>query len=218
MNHLVQCLTPLVHETLSQPDWYNWPLPKYIPKGITLPDGSRLDQTRALKSALSRMYVEQSAQRYELSEYFVASWGQVRRNSPATLERYVTEEPQVIIQTWQGISSWSKVLHLRYPTTYYIYDARIAVLLNLMQIDHAQEGPLFFPIPNSQNQVIKRARQRLMQVARLKSWPRARPHMYNEYNAVLKDVAEQVGTVAEIVEMVLFSRAPSMAASWIVKA
>jgi len=218
MENLVPHLAAVVRETLSQPDWYSWRLPKKLPEGVELSPGSCFEQTVELKNILAESYKRGGeCERLELAAYFVAIWGGVRRNSEATLRHYVKTEPKDLMseQGAKGISSWSKVLHLQDPERYFIYDARIAVVLNLVQVERGLDSPLSFPIPDSKNRVIKAARRRLMQVARTSRWRKVPVGMYADYNALLARVAKEARADAGTVEMALFASAPVMAAAWL---
>lgn len=209
-------LTALILDTVQEPDWYEWrmPNPKGFPMEVALPRGPRVEQTRALKHALSEKFDTcPNAERFELARYFVRHWGGIRGNREATLQRYVLADTNEIIrsQKFKGISTWSKVLHLRDPHRYFIYDSRIAVSLNLLQITSRVQNPLAFPMPESQSRLIKTVRNRLRAIAREASWRRATDTFYEDYNTLLRRVASQIGIDTDIVEMALFSRAPFLA-------
>lgn len=179
MNGLTSYLAALVRDTLKQPDWHNWRIPTTFPIAVALAPGSLLDQTRALKFALSEAYAREESRRVELATYFVRDWGGVRGNRASTLQRYVLNEAEAVSreQGITGISSWSKVLHLRDPRRFFICDARIAVVLNLVQLSNALTKPLAFPMPDSKSHLIKPARRRLAAIARQGRWRQPSPHV-----------------------------------------
>ena len=217
MEELAQHLTTLVRDTLQRDDWYQWRVPKTLPAGVRLEAGSGYEQTRALKEAMRRLYGSDESRRLELATYFVHVWGGVRGNRPETLKSYVTNVVEAVIaaQKFKGISSWSKVLHLREPKNRFIYDARIAVVLNLVQRNHSVQDPLAFHMPDSQNRLIKPVRRRLATLAKKDSWRAPSSKMYGDYNELVLEVGNRVGEDGDVVEMALFSQAPSMAAAFL---
>lgn len=217
MDELTKHLTTLVNDTLATRDWYQWRMPSSVPAGIATPPGSGYEQTRALKRAIANLYLRDPDRRVELATYFVRDWGGVRGNRPETLQRYVESEVDAVIASNQskGISSWSKVLHLRNPQRFFIYDARIAVVLNLVQVNYSLQQPTSFPMPSSQNRVIKLARQRLRALSKIQRWQAPTTQMYHDYNAMLIGIGERLSIEADVVEMALFSQAPVLASTWL---
>lgn len=219
LEELTKHLTTLVQSTLETHDWYQWRMPKTLPVGVSTVTGTGFEQTRALKQAISGLYSTDESRRVDLATYFVRVWGGVRGNRPETLESYVFKEAEelIAIRKFKGISSWSKVLHLREPDNYFIYDARIAVVLNLVQRNHSVTDPVLFHMPDSQNRLIKPVRKLLAEKAKAEGWKPAPSDMYCQYNKLIFDVGRRVGEHGDLVEMALFSKAPALAEKFLPK-
>lgn len=219
MEELTKHLTTLVQSTLETNGWYQWRMPKTLPEGVSALSGTGFEQTRALKQALSELYSTEQSRRLDLATYFVRVWGGVRGNRPETLEGYVAKDVEAVIatQNFKGISSWSKVLHLREPDSCFIYDARIAVVLNMVQRKHSVPDPVLFHMPDSQNRLIKPVRKRLADEAKAEGWKPASADMYREYNDLVLEIGRRVGKKGDLVEMALFSKAPALAEEFLAK-
>ena len=197
-------------------DWYSWRRirPESLPPGIVLDmDQGQYRQNLRLKLALHRLWTEQPARRVELARYIVATWGGVKRNHPATLASYVTRKPREIIADGsRGIASWSKVLCIRDPSQYAIYDARVSMSLNALQVAEKVERPSLFPILSSQNRsAMPRARQGLMRHMQSNDWLlKDGRTFYSDYLRLLHDAAEESSVKPKpdimTLEMLLFSK------------
>jgi hypothetical protein len=110
--------------------WYRWKeiSRSKLPLGVSLPEGNRYAQNVALKLELHRIWsISNPSQRFAIAKYYVSTWGGVPKNNDETLTGYVTQEPDSVISGngKTGVASWSKVLCIRDPKKYAIFDARI---------------------------------------------------------------------------------------------
>jgi hypothetical protein len=155
-------------------DWYCWNEidPSRLPKGVSLPIGNAYAKNVALKYELHRLWQRSDEhERFALAKCYVTTWGGVRRNKAATLKAYVTEEPDVIIKRGRnGVASWSKVLCIRDPKTYAIFDARVSTALNALQIIYDTPGPILFPLLPGQNKTIQAGNEKMKGHATAKGW------------------------------------------------
>ena len=63
----------------------------------------------------------------DIATWYVSVWGGIRANKIGTIERYVRlSEEQLAASDLQGVATWSKILTVRNPNYYPIYDARVA--------------------------------------------------------------------------------------------
>lgn len=196
-------------------DWYLWRRinPKSLPFGITLSSGNEFAKNVSLKKQLSVTYsTGDAAVRQSLTEYYIAVWGGVRRNNATTLLSYSRDEPSVLIAKGvQGVASWSKALSLRAPEQYSIYDARVALSLNALQITKQVETPLLFPLLKGQNKTVNRGSKEVARFATQNHWPAASATaFYQQYNNLLFLVSEILGVEQYEVEMLLFAKAKDL--------
>ena len=94
----------------------------------------------------------------KVARYFVSDWGGVRSNRDKTLNKYISwinegKYPNTI----GGIASYSKMYSFYDPDMYAIYDARVAVSLNMIQFI-ADKPFLFFPYLKGRNKKIEAVR------------------------------------------------------------
>lgn len=83
------------------------------------------------------------ADKFDIADTYIRKWGGLVANKDATIRNYAsTPDIQLINRGAKGIASWSKLLSVRNPRRYPIYDARVAFSLNALQamtigsIDH----------------------------------------------------------------------------------
>ncbi len=198
-----------------QNDWYEWRKinPRYLPKGIAVGSGNAFLQNETLKKQLSSQYQTGSGdQKIELTRYYIAVWGGVRRNSAEKISAYALNQPRELIANGiVGIASWSKALSIREPDRYAIYDARVAVSLNALQIIHKVAEPVLFPLLTGQNKTINQGVKGLADCAAKGNWRKiASESFYDEYNALLAKVAAALSVEHYAVEMALFTNAPAL--------
>jgi hypothetical protein len=129
-------------------DWYQWrPINRsYVPAGIVLPEGNHFAQNVALKMQLSALYSYGNNQiKKDIIHYYITIWGGIKRNSDEKIRSYALDTPaSLIAKGFQGIASWSKALCIRCRNEFSIYDARVALSLNCLQIVMAVDRPTNF--------------------------------------------------------------------------
>lgn len=196
-------------------DWYCWK-PSQLPNGVSLPVGNAYAMNVALKHELHRLWQTSDEQeRITLAEYYVKTWGGIKRNKAATLKAYVTEEPEVVIKRGRnGVASWSKVLCIRDPKTYAIFDARVSTALNALQIIYDTRDPVLFPILCGQNKTIQIGTKKIKAHATAKGWNiAAEQKYYCDYIGLIQRVSDSSdvpGTEICTIEMLLFARAEGL--------
>jgi len=196
--------------------WYTWrPInPARLPTGLVLAPGNQFSQNVALKLGLSTHYAAATtdARKIELTEYYIATWGGVRSNGRVKIECYSLDAiPTLIALGSVGIASWSKALCIRAPSQYSIYDARVAIALNAIQISAGVTCPVFFPLLKSQNGLIQRGNVLMRTFAQTAHWAQVpQPLFYQEYNAALSAVANAQAVGQYVIEMLLFAKAADL--------
>jgi hypothetical protein len=191
--------------------WYQWRdiNQATLPKGVVLPAGNHFTQNVALKVQLCSLYATANDDvKQALTRYYIVVWGGVKRNSPEKMKNYALASPaDIILNGKKGIASWSKALCIRNPNEYAIYDARVAVSLNTIQVAYAVEEPRLFPLLVGQNKSINKGSKRILQHAGDNNWAVMQEEaFYQEYNRVLGVAAIQLGVQTYTLEMLLFSK------------
>ena len=201
-------------------DWYCWNdiNPAKLPKGVTLPAGNAFARNVVLKRELHRLWnASQEDDQLELAKYYVAVWGGVKRNSADTLRKYVTaSQDDVIANGVKGVASWSKVLCIRDPEAYAIFDARVSTSLNCLQIIHGVPNPVLYPLLPGQNRTIQKGTEHITTLAGANAWTPASEHQYyRKYLSLVSEVAnscEAPNAKIYTIEMLLFALAESLLA------
>lgn len=210
---LTQLLIDLARRKLSaENDWYCWRdiKRKRLPAGVVLPLGNQYATNVALKLELHRLWLSSNdEERVALAQFYVSTWGGVRRNRPETLRYYVNHTPEEVIELGQkGIASWSKVLCIRDPSNYAIFGARVSVALNSLQLTGQVTAPVLFPLLPGQNETIKSGGERIRAFARENRWGKAKKETYyGEYIDLLRNTARECATHIYTIEMLLFAQA-----------
>ena len=212
---LEECLIRFARSTIDGVNaWYDWRVnPKYLPAGITLPQGNDYAQNAFLKLELSRLWRDRDVEgRLELARYYVAIWGGVRANKEETLSGYVTRAPEAIVAGGPtGVASWSKVLCIVDPHRYAIFDARVSTALNSLQVIHNVEEPELFPLLEGQNARINAGTRAFRQHSESNGWrPVPDAEFYTHYLGLMRRAGEHSGNPIHAIEMALFAQAEEL--------
>ena len=98
------------------------------------------------------------------------------------------------------------------PDEYAIYDARVAVALNVLSTN--LKDPRLFPLVSSRNVVIAEGAKRLRKMRVANKWKYQKADsFYDEYLRQIVVVAKRLDVPLCAIEMWLFARAPSLAKS-----
>jgi hypothetical protein len=194
--------------------WYHWPVnTSYLPTGIVLPAGSAYAQNVALKLQLSRMYsTADDHLKEEITRYYIVKWGGIKKNTDDNIRSYALDHPtSLIAKGSKGIASWSKALCIRSPNEYAIYDARVALSLNCLQIISQVDTPIVFPLLLGQNKLIRLGTKMVLRYAYAHGWAVAHESgFYRQYNSILSSAAQLLGANLYTLEMLLFAKAPEL--------
>jgi len=132
---------------------YYWKIPKI--EGFSGTGKTSYKANIELKKFLNSSWNESNNNQEKniLSKIIVADWGGVKRNYPETLESYVKEIQKEIPNTpIKGVASYSKIFSITNLEQYAIYDARVAVSLNAIQLNkEVKNGVAFNYIPGRNN-------------------------------------------------------------------
>jgi hypothetical protein len=216
-------IVSLIQELIASPAiascHYDWPINhKRLPHGIEICGSSYFEQNVDLKFKLHAAWLNclvnnQEDKLYSLAKYYVSTWGGVHRNSHETLKNYIQTEPSSLIlaQKQKGVASWSKVLCIRNPEEYAIFDARVSFTLNALQVLASLEPKKFirFPILPSRNRSINHATPVLLKCFH-KNKVSEINNFYQKYLSILKSAEFKNHKICEI-EMLLFTAAGALA-------
>ncbi|NWG01695.1 MAG: hypothetical protein HXY44_02415 [Syntrophaceae bacterium] len=195
-------------------DWYPWSVnPRFLPTGIILPMGSPYVQNVALKLQLSGMYsTGDDDLKQKITYYYIVKWGGIKRNTKENIRSYALDTPaSLIARGSKGIASWSKALCIRCPNEYAIYDARVALSLNCLQIISPVNTPILFPLLLGQNKRISLGNRMVQRYASAHNWAVAHEReFYRQYNNILSSAAQLLGSNLYTLEMLLFAKAPEL--------
>jgi hypothetical protein len=124
---------------------YDWDIPAPWPAcAFERGADSRAKANIRLKRALSSAWQERPTDRASIERWYVSNWGGVRANSDTTLAAYAASSDEQLLQRGvRGVASWSKILVIRKPERYVIYDARVGAALNALQIARGSTPPLY---------------------------------------------------------------------------
>lgn len=194
-------------------DWYEWREinSEKLPPGIILPDGNQYQQNIALKKALHNKWNESTTltAKQDLVNYYVETWGGIRTNSEEAKAEFVQSPSQLISTKGKsGIASWSKAIVVQNPFQYAIYDARVSISLNCLQVLNDCEPRILFPVLPSRNGTIKQGNSKVSELSKKESWVHADDKtFYLDYLEVLRTVAVRRETDISTIEMLLFAKA-----------
>lgn len=160
-------------------------------------------------------------EKIRIATWIVSDWGGIRRNAEMTILAYVNQaDAERPATPFTGISSYSKVLAIKDPDRYAIFDARVAASINAIQIlgvSRKKQNPsnsLAFAIPAGRNSVVTDFRNNIGSLASLARGgftPVEADTTFGTYLRLLSEVKRRVGSLSLLqIEMVLFARAPSL--------
>lgn len=209
-------------ENISRlPSVYKWRIPTTFPGGNITSSSVSATDSKKLKESLHTAWGHANVKdKAKLESWYVVVFGGVRSNNPKTLANYSSKSTHDLVQLGRkGIASWSKMLCVRDPSKYLIFDARVAVSLNSLLYSNGLLAQGMFPVLASQNKKIKQANKILREI---KPRPPERHDFYNEYCDLLKLVAGKLSTSeapvsAMDLEMLLFAQAEDLVTNHLTK-
>jgi hypothetical protein len=126
-------------------------------------NGYTTDEVRnkGLKYHLAEVWaVADNAKRRELGEWIIRDWGRIKGNKADTIDRHVALANEIDpVTPFAGIASYSKILSIKDPNRFAVFDARVAYALNAIQLCQTAGLQdlgrfLVFPCPPGQNREI----------------------------------------------------------------
>ena len=184
--------------------------------GLSVAGATSYDKNIDLKVQLARLWTRSDlVTRQRIARYYVVDWGGVKRNSEAKLNGYVDAAVASVVPPLPGIASWSKVLAAADPSQHAIFDARVSLALNVLQLGAGHGMQVLFPALPGQNKSISTAATRLQAQALAAGWRRLQgDEGYSTYIETLQVASQGLPGPLPLAtaEMVLFAHAPQLAA------
>ena len=208
-------LVSKVDEIKSKYDW-NFNV-KNLPLPYEKKSSNHYENSLDLRGFIHREIESNSSESRALQFWYVRDWGGVKRNSEATLDNYIQSSPEnLIARREKGIASWSKILSVRDPSSYVIYDARVAMSLNTISFIKANDLSVCFPQISSRNKKIVAAQAKVKLYAKHHAL-RAQKSFYEFYLNLLRQAEVECGHKFDIqtAEMILFANAEDLAMHWL---
>lgn len=195
---------------------YTWPINlEHLPVNLNISGNNLYAKNIDLRFQLNAAYLNSITfeDKYNILKWYIYNWGGVKTNNQQTLELYTSSLPQELIERGsKGIASWSKALSIINPVEYAIYDARVAMSLNALQIINDVHNPLYFPPLSSRNTQINSCQKQIQLT--VKKWKKTQDQeFYQDYLNLLKKVANDLEKDASHheIEMLLFAYAEELA-------
>ena len=179
----------------------------------------------ALKKLISKECEQQGLEDTGISEWIIQKWGGISKLSK-NIETYIDcAKNKKYPLKLDGVASYSKLFAMFHYKEFAIYDARVAVSLNIVQLLSSEKNVLFFPFLSGRNKITGhdhrdgRGFSRLKEFSRmhiantsLQEWYAITPkaEVYRVYNDLLKKVSKKIGWPLHDIEMLLFSSAEDL--------
>jgi hypothetical protein len=161
-----------------------------------------------------RETVDNDAARDAFALWVIQSWGGIRKHKDKTLEHYFYEAKNFnTIDGKEGVASYSKLMAAKDCEKFFILDARVAVALNVLQLDYFGGHRYFFDVLGTQNKTIS-AFNRTYKRKQYEGigYRIFDGDMYSFFNALISKMADYLGVRGIEVEMMLFDNAENIIA------
>jgi hypothetical protein len=182
--------------------------------GLSLTGSNGFAQNLDLKRQLSNVWKTQPSSRRTVSDYYVRVWGGIKRNAPEKIDTYTVAVAAGTSLPFSGVASWSKIATAADPEKAAIFDARVSVSLNALQILTQQKVGVLFPVLASQNRLMKAANPLFKSGAKKRGWVSLPvDETYEAYMSLLAHASVGLNGPLRIAraEMVLFANAVCLA-------
>jgi len=177
-------------------------------------------QNIEMKQHLAKYWANASInEKIRVSKWIVSDWGGIHRNSDMTILGYINQaDAEYPATPFYGIASYSKILAIKAPEGYAVFDARVAASLNAVQLLLRREGKLTSPnllgflVPPGRNNIVNRfdsaAPPSVLQ--RLGFAVVEKDATYDIYLSILRQMKPAVKKSILEIEMFLFAQADDL--------
>ena len=192
---------------------------------LSVGGNSNYEKNVALKKLISKKLEQEDLNARAVSKWIIQKWGGITRLSK-NIEAYVDcAKEKKYLDTLDGVASYSKLFAMFHYKEFAIYDARVAVSLNIVQLLSAEKNALFFPFLPGRNKITGhdpkdgRGFSRLNEFSKTQivntsrqEWYTTSPRaeVYRVYNDILKRVLKRIDWPLHDIEMHLFSKAEDL--------
>ena len=210
---------------------YEWPkkgpnldelISIYDPK-LKLDGHTNYEKNVSLKLLLSKKFHENDLDVNSISKWIIMSWGGIKKLSKKIDDYIYHVETKSYPDYLNGVASYSKLFAMFYPREFAIYDARVAVSLNIIQLLSEEKDAVFFPYLSGRNKVtgdqtsgrgfsnINDFKKNQIEATSQKHWEFIeQKDVYKIYNETLIDLCEENKWDLWDVEMLLFAKAEEL--------
>ncbi|MDB2548269.1 hypothetical protein N9X60_01570 [Paracoccaceae bacterium] len=146
--------------------------------------------------------------------WVIQSWGGIRKHNEKTLNKYLYEAKNFTsMDGKEGVASYSKLMAAKDCNKNFILDARVAVALNVLQLEYFGGHRYFFDVLSTQNKEIsafnKIYKRKQYEAIGYRVFD---GDMYSFFNALILKMADYLGVRGIEVEMMLFDNATNIIA------
>jgi len=172
-------------------------------------------RSRHLRNYIHEKINSESSESFDYQNWYVKYWGGVRTNKPETIQIYIKSDYQSLLSLEKkGVATWSKILSIRDPKSYAIYDARVALAINSIQKKYSVSNPVLFPQLNSRNNSFVLPTQHKIKNSKYFS-DAMNLDFYSRYLELLSGYANSQNNFdIQDAEMVFFSGAKQLSQVW----
>jgi len=210
---------------------YEWPkkgpsldelISVYDPK-LKLDGDTNYEKNVSLKLLLSKKFHENDLDVNSISKWIIMSWGGIKKLSKKIDDYIYHVETKSYPDYLNGVASYSKLFAMLYPREFAIYDARVAVSLNIIQLFSEEKDALFFPYLSGRNKLtgdqtsgrgfsnIDDFKKNQIEATSQKHWEFIKQKdVYKIYNEILIDLCKENKWDLWDVEMLLFAKAEEL--------
>lgn len=210
---------------------YEWPkrglsldlLVKQLDQNYKLSGRNNYEKNVELKLLLSKEIRNKNLDLYDTAKWIISSWGGIPKLSKSTNDYIQSVVDQKYPEKLDGVASYSKLFAMFYPEKFAIYDARVAVSLNIIQLLSEETDALFFPYLSGRNKVTgyqrtnqgfsrmpEFSKQKISETSQKLWHTMNRERVYSLYNEILNSVCSTNQLKLYDVEMLLFSKAEDL--------
>jgi hypothetical protein len=190
----------------------------FTPDDFAWDGGTQAQKNVALRKHYNLKWLAASKQgclasKEAIARQYIVDFGGIRKNSDGRISHYAKASDEELADgKLAGVASWSKLLSIRDPAVYAIYDARVAFSLNAIQAQRLGHVSVWWPLLSTQNATLKRV-QRLF--VNIKPGSEHRIKSRVAYRCYMEALTHAVGSgIPDDGEMILFAMAPKLAQDW----
>lgn len=202
-------------DSLSSNYKWQFSLKKFPLANYALRGSNAYEHSLNLRTDIHNAIANKSSFSDQLQFWYVRGWGGVNGNKESTLILYVeSTDSELFKLRAKGIATWSKILSVRDPSTYAVFDARVSLALNSLQKKYKVDDPVLFPLLPSQNRSF--VRDATVKIKGSEFFTKAvDSDFYLQYIGLLKNATKNMKNVGiQDAEMILFTKSEELCSVW----